>query len=463
MENAMTEPTTQQVVYNKKVPWIAHSVVTIAILIGGVAIISSMFGNKPDSKKWGAAKPTPSVAVEVSDLVKTNYNVWVDSYGTAEPLTQTELVADISGRVIEVSSKIRAGSSFSKGDVLIQLDDRDYKIELDIAASFTADAKLRYLQELAEADLASKQWNERPNSDAAQMLALRKPQLAAAEAAYKAAQARMDKAKLDLERTQIKAPFDGKVLKQMVDIGQVISPSQAIANIYSTDVIEVRLPIKSNDMENIFIPTSIDTQASVPKVRFSGELGSKTYQWQGEIVRSEGAFDPTTRMLYLVARIKEPFIDNAQHPVIRIGQFLRAEIEGKQLEDVYVIPRRAVSQDFIVSVVDNGLLEKRKIKPLWTDETSVVVSATNSYLNTALNQSNETSLVSYLQPTDRLILTPTANLLNGTRVKALIDTESQPQVAEEQIANVIDDPNASEDKLKAEAASITNTSTTSIR
>ena len=410
----MSENVENQPIYNKKVSWIAHIIVSIVILVITAAILSSLFSSKPEARRWGGSQASPSVAVDVVDLSVDNYDVWIDSYGTAEPLTQTQLVADVTAKVIAVSPKIRAGSRFKKGDVLVQLDDRDFQVEVEVAASTAAEAEVRLLQELAEADLASQQWNKQPDNEAAKLLALRKPQVAAAEAALKAAKARLSRAQLDLERTQIRAPFDGMVLEQSIDIGQVVNPSQPIASIYSTDVVEVRLPIKTADLEHLFLPDESLNEASFPTVELIGELGTSTYQWQGRIVRSEGAFDPSTRMLFVVAQVELPFVATQERPALRVGQFLRAKIEGQQLNTVFIIPRRAVSQDNRVAVVAEGVLRKRQVQPLWTDKENVIVTA-----YTGLTGEQQTKL---LQSSDKLILTPTANLPDGTAVKPLYDT-----------------------------------------
>ena len=418
----MQDSTNEQATYNKKVPWLAHAIVSVIILAVAFGVISMMFSSKPEAKRWGGSRPAPSVAVEVTNLQAENYEIWIESYGTAEPLTQTNLVSDVSGRVISVEPKIRAGEAFREGDLLVKIDDRDFKIQLDIAESDAADANLRYLQEVAEAELAAQQWNKPPESEAARLLALREPQVAAAKAALNAAQARVEQAKLNLARTEIRAPFDGKVLRQMVDVGQVVSPSQSIAEIYSTDAIEVRLPIKIADLENLVLPESLDAQAesnliaAAPSVRFSSKIGGKNYLWDGQIVRSEGAFDPATRMLYVVASINNPFIANEKRPAIRVGQFLQAEVQGQTLNDVYVIPRRAVSQDNVISIASEGFLKKHAIDPLWTDSRNVIVSASSS-------DADGTQLLSQ---NDKLILTPTANIVNGTRVKALGEADEMP-------------------------------------
>lgn len=415
----MSETAETQATYNKKVPWVAHLVVTVVILVIAVSIIGVLFSNKPEARRWGGGQSAPSVAVDIAELEISDYDVWIDSYGTADPLTRTQLVADVSGKVVSVSPSIRAGASFSKGDLLVQLDDRDFLVEVEVAASAAAEAEVRYLQEVAESQFAAKNWNERPDSEAARLLALRKPQVAAAQAALKAANARLAKAQLDLERTQIMAPFDGKVLSQTVDIGQVVTPSQPIASIYSTDIVEVRLPIKIADLDHLYIPDDKAVGTENPRVQLIGELGSTTYEWQGQIVRSEGAFDPATRMLYVVAQVESPFTATQQRPALRIGQFLRAKIQGRTLDSVFVIPRRAVSQSNKVSVADEGVLRKRQVQPLWTDISNVIVAASRV-------ENDENSItanrLSSLLPSDKLILTPTANLPDGTKVKSLNET-----------------------------------------
>ncbi|MBA6264652.1 MAG: efflux RND transporter periplasmic adaptor subunit [Colwellia sp.] len=416
-------------VSKKPVVWGVHLIVTIIIFIIAFSIIAAMFASKPSVKKWGGGPPA-SVGVETVKLTASNYPVWIESYGSAEPLTQTQLVAEVNGRVIEVANNIRAGASFKAGDVLLSIDPRDYQIEVDVAKSTVADAWVKYKEELAQADVAEQDWNIQPGSDAGRDLALRKPQVAAALASFDASKARLAKAKLNLERTQVKAPFDGKILKQMVDLGQVVNPSQTIAEIYSTDFIEVRLPVKAQDLAHIQLPddyhtpgnTPINNQANLPIVLFEGELGGKTYTWEGKLVRSEGAFDSSTRMLYVVAKLDNPFVSSEQLPALRVGQFLRAKIEGTQLMNVYAIPRRAVSQSNMVAVAEEGVLQKRLITPLWTDKDSVVISASPQ----ADTINNYDKLIN---STDQLILTPTANLAAGTRVKSLNDVNVNEQLA----------------------------------
>lgn len=396
--------------FDKSAPWLAHILVSIAILALAVVVVAGLFGSKPEANRRGS-RPAQSVAVEIAPLSTQSYEVWVDSYGTAEALTETLLVAEVAGRVMSVAPNIRTGSRFTKGDVLIELDNRNFQIDVDVAASAAADARVVYLQEVAQAEFAAKEWNTAPESEAARALALREPQVAAAQAALQAANARLARAKLDLARTQIIAPFDGKVMMQNVDIGQVVSPGQSLAEIYSTEAVEVRLPIKISDLAHLRLPEGEAQTSKPPSVVLETDMGSRTYQWQAEIVRTEGAFDPSTRMLYVVAQVIDPFVSNESRPAIRLGQFMRAKVQGVNYNDVLVIPRRAVSQDFMVSIAEQGILRKRRITPLWTDVKSVVVQQQDMHAQLQPAQS--------LKASDKIILTPTANLPDGTRVKPL--------------------------------------------
>ncbi|GEA13547.1 efflux RND transporter periplasmic adaptor subunit [Alteromonas sp. KUL49] len=405
-------------VYEKPAPWLIHGLVTLALLVIAFLVVSALFGSKPSANRWGD-RPAPSVAVETTPLSTQSYSVWVDSYGTAEALTQSLLVSEINGRVVSVSPNIRTGASFRKGEVLVELDDRDYQVEVDVAASAAAEAELAYLQEVAQAEFASQEWNQRPTSEAARKLALREPQLAATKAAWQAAKSRLTRAITDLERTKIIAPFDGRVLSQTVDVGQVVSPGQGIADIYDTDVVEVRLPIKIHDLEHLSLPESQSEADNGPMVVLESDMGSRTYQWNARIVRTEGAFDPATRMLYAVAQVEAPFVSTNERPAIRIGQFVRAKVAGHRYDDVFVIPRRAVSQDFFVSIAQEGILQKVQVSPLWTDSEVVVVA--NSLISNDDMLTGINSELSVLSPSDALILTPTANLPNGTRVRSMED------------------------------------------
>ena len=399
-----------------KAPWKTHAVVSVLLLVVAYLAVGAMFASKPEARKWGG-RPAAAVTVETTQLSPGDYQVWIDSYGSATPLTMTNLVSDVSGRVIQVSDNIRAGATFEPGDILLRIEPRDYQIAVDVAEAAVADAEVKYAQELAEAEIARQEWNIKPNSRAGKKLALREPQVKAALAALQSAKARLSQAKLDLERTEVKAPFRGKVLSQMVDLGQVVNPQQAIAEIYATDQLEIRLPVKTQDLHQLEI-ARISNDGTAPQVILESSIGNEAYQWYGQIVRSEGAYDRDNRMLYVVARVNNPFVETDMAPAMRVGQFFEAKIEGKLLSNVFALPRRAVSQDNMVSIASEGQLRKMQVEPILTDTEKVVINARDEFGNNSTAPSFSSD--------DQLILTPTANLVAGTRVK-MIGEENTPK------------------------------------
>ncbi|MCO7225601.1 efflux RND transporter periplasmic adaptor subunit [Pleionea sp. CnH1-48] len=381
----------------------------VALIIGAVAyqLITS---NPPQGRKFGQRPPT-AVAVEMKALERGDYQVTVDSFGVTQPKVQSRLVSEVGGKVVHISESLRSGAFFKQGDVLLKVDPRDYQVEVSVAEASVAEAEVALEQEKAQAAIAEQDWNRKPSTQKARALALREPQVAAAQAQLKAAKARLEKARLNLERTELRAPYDGRVLAKMVDIGQLINASTAVADIYATDAIEVRLPIQNREQEYIDLPgdyIGAKDNDILPKVIFSAQVGMSHYEWEGAIIRTEGAIDSGTRQLYLIAQIENPYeqSDN-QRPSLKIGQFVEAKIYGKLLEQVFILPRRAVSQNNALGVVIEGRLDKRNLTPVWSDDDYIIVRDN-------------------LDAGERYSLTPVSNVPAGTRVRGLDEAQKTP-------------------------------------
>lgn len=215
----------------------AKIIIPIAVIIATILIVMFIKGNPPEANRFGAP-PKASINVAVQMLQPQNYQVMVDSYGTVKPRTQSLLVAQASGLIINISDDFREGGFFKKGAVLIQLDDRDYQAEVKSAQANLLTAKQGLLEEQARGQQAITDWQRLGNDKPASSLVLREPQLAAAQAQVLSAQATLEKAKLNLERTQIIAPFAGRVLSRNVDLGQVVSNNTQLATIYAIDSVE---------------------------------------------------------------------------------------------------------------------------------------------------------------------------------------------------------------------------------
>lgn len=379
--------------------------IPFAIVAAAAVTIYVIVTNPPQTRRSGPAATT-NISVEVLPLDAKPFIAHVSSFGTVQPRVQTKLSAQVSGQVITISDDFREGGFFDKGDTLIQLDDRDHRAQVQQAQANLMSAKQALQEEQARVEQAETDWQRLGNGEQANDLVLRKPQLAAAQAAVLSAQAQLDKANLDLERTKIKAPFAGRVLEQMVDVGEVVSANTELGEVYASDVVEVRLPIKNSDLPLIKLPVRYvgQKQQMGAKVSFhSTVFGEQNFE--GRLVRTEGAIDSNAQQLYVVGQINEPFVANSNQMPIKIGQYINADIEAEPLNDAIVIPNSAIYQGtYVYTVVDGNLLRKN-IKLKWQNTEQSVVSS-------GLNEG------------ELLVLTPLGQVSSGTPVSVLNSPES---------------------------------------
>lgn len=347
--------------------------------------------------------PTPVISVETVQLMPRDYTVVVNSFGRVQPRTEGELVAQVSGQIIDVSPNFRDGGFFEAGETLITIDPRDYKIQVDIAAAELANAKVNLEEQQALADQARKDRAILNKQGLASDYALRKPQVAAARSQIDAAQAKLAQARLAVERTEIKAPYAGRILSRSVDRGVVVSNNQALARIYATDRVEVRLPLKNSELGYVELPENYRNEGSgqshLPSVTIINNLGTAPEQWPATLVRTAGAIDEQSQQLYVTAQIENPYLVNkdGRRP-LKIGQYVTAQIQGRTLPGAIVIPNSAIYQGSYVYLFDQGLLQRTEIEVAW--------------------QNNHESLInSGLKPGNQLVLTPLGQVSSGTPVK----------------------------------------------
>ena len=315
---------------------------TFAVAIIGIAfaIMLAKSAKKPESQI-----PQPKLpAVEVQIAEATRHTYRIQSQGTALPRTSIRLVSEVSGKVVSVAESFDVGQIFTKGDVLLKIDARDYELALAQARSQVAQAQLRLQMEVKEADVVRREW-ELLNQGEPSGLQAREPQLASARAALEAALAAEEAAKRNLDRCEIRAPFDGMVARAGVRPGQFAALATPLGELFATDVAEVRLPLIASDLSFIDLPRPGAKVAlgQAPKVTLSARAGERRTEWLGHIVRSEETVDPMNRMVYVVAQVIDPYgLAKRDGAPLRSGTFVRASIEGRTQENVIVLPRHAL-------------------------------------------------------------------------------------------------------------------------
>jgi RND family efflux transporter MFP subunit len=359
----------------------------VVIIIATLVLMMIIFQNPPTSKR-GKPSKAPQMTVEISTLTPQTYQVIVQSFGTVKPRTQSVLFAQVSGQIINVSKQFRAGGFFEQGDVLITLDDRDHRAEVKIAQASLMSAKQNLQEEDARVRQAKADWKRLGNGKEPNALVLRQPQYEAAKAQALSAEATLDKVKLSLERTKIVAPYAGRILKKNVDIGQVISSNTQLADIFAVDYVEIRLPIKNKDLPLMKLPEEYrnaheqsekvikdkNNKSMISNVVITSDLMGKQV-WQGKIVRTESAIDAMSQQLYVVAQIIRPYDgEYNQGAQIKMGQYVTAQITGREIKNALVIPSSAIYQGSYVYIVENGLLMRKEVKLGWQNGTESIVT-----------------------------------------------------------------------------------------
>lgn len=334
---------------NWKSKYIPLAILLVSILIAVLVIVT-----RPTVEK--VAPEIPHKIVRVQTVAKENTRMMVKSQGSVAPRTEIMLVSEVAGRAVSVSPSFVAGGFFGKEKTLLTVDPSNYQLAVTQAKSQVAQAERIYQMEEQQGKIAREEW-QRLNKGNIPPLVAREPQLNEARAALDAAKANLKKAELDLQRTRISAPFIGRVRSKAVDIGQYVVPGNPIGSVYAVDYAEVRLPIPDEALAYIDMPYSIEAMKDIqgPRVVLSARFAGKTHQWEGYLTRIEGEIDPQSRMIYVVARVKDPYDLNktGNHVPLTVGLFVTAEIHGKTVQDVVQVPRSALRNGNQVLIVDD--------------------------------------------------------------------------------------------------------------
>ncbi len=339
------------------------------VLAAGIAIGVLLMATGPEVERRPPAQMLP--VVETLIVEPQTFPVVIRSQGTVAPRTQSSLIPEVAGRIVAVGDSFRNGGAFKSGEVLFRIAAVDYENAVVIARADLARAQLALAQEKAQAQHALEDWQKLGRQEAPTDLTLHKPQVAAAEAEVAAAEARLRQAQINLARTEVRAPYAGRVLEKKVDVGQYVAPGTVSATLYALDAAEVRLPLTDRQRALLRLP---ETGHQAP-VSFTHRVGGTVHRWQGRLVRSDGAIDTASQQLFVVAQIDRPFARHGAMPALTIGQFVEAEIQGESLENVFVLPRPAVEVGDTVLVIDaQKHIQRRPVQVVLRRGEQVVVS-----------------------------------------------------------------------------------------
>jgi len=369
-------------------------VIVLGFLMGAVTLMATAPELVPTA-------PAPiAKTARILEINPENVQLTVNSQGSVMPSTESQLIPEVSGRIIWMSPNLVAGGYFSAGDVLLRVDQVDYKNESDRAKASLS---------RAQAEQQHAQFEYRRLVSLEERKLTSRSQLENGLRAYRVADAALQDAKVNylqaqqnLERTQLLAPFTGLVRSESVDIGQFVSRGSAIATIYANDLVEVRLPIADRQLAFLNLPPTLRGELPDnmrPNVTLSAEYAGQQLSWQGQIVRMEAEIDVSSRMVQLVARVE----NQPDAAPLSIGLFVNAEIQGLTAANIVVLPRQALRNNNQVLVVDaDNKLHFRDIEPLRLYQDSVLIK-------------------SGLKRGERVCISPLQTAIEGMSVNPIVD------------------------------------------
>ncbi len=382
--------------------------ILIGLMFVGLTVAFIVFAIATKTKPPQRVQLPPTPLVETLIVQSDIQQFTVDSQGPVKPKLTSNIVAEVSGRISEVSDNFRVGSFVNEGDTLFTIDKANYIANLRSAEASLAQAKASYQDAKARSDQAKKDW-EKIGRGKASDLVLKVPQLNQAKASVQSAEANLLRAQRDLSRTNVKAPYSALIKSKQVDLGQYVNVGFTVANLFGTEAAEVRLPLADRELAFLQLPQQ-GIEASYPNVILSGIYAGKPQAWQGKVVRTEGVVEENNRLTYLVAEISDPYgltnKQNASTP-LRFGTFVNAEIEGITQDNLIVLPRSAlINKDQVLQISDESKISIITVDIVKGDKDII-------YVNGGITDGAE------------IIITPIENPINGMLVKRVSEAEAE--------------------------------------
>lgn len=356
----------------KRIVFIALPIIVVVGAVAGVGVMGAL--QPPPEEKEEVVE---ALSVTTTEVVLEPVKLKVMSQGEVTARAEVDLAPQINGRLEYVSPKFLPGSQFRRGDILFRLENRDFQLRVTQAEGAIAQARTALIREQSEADQARKDAEALGLTDVSD-LALRRPQVAEAETRLQSAIASLEEAKLQLERTIIRAPFDGRVRSKTADVGAFVSPGMSLGRIYSSDVVDVPLPLTDADLASLGLGIGFQETASNPgpEVTLIATIAGEQHRWTGRISRTDSGYDSNTRVLFAYATVQDPYGAGADNGVpLANGLFVSAEMEGRQLVDTKVIPRTALrGKDKVYIAQDDDTLEIREVVVATSDRRRAVIT-----------------------------------------------------------------------------------------
>jgi len=344
--------------------------IVIVLLITGAGIGGYLYfiKHKPAVKQKGKDAPKP-VFVDVLELKQENADILVQAMGEVRPSKEIDLKAEVAGEIVEISDSFYPGGIVKKGDLLVKIDQADFLIALEKSRTRVKKARASLALEQGKQKSAEKELLMYEKSEeytlADRSLALRKPQLASAQADLESAVSDLDQARLDLSRTLIKAPFDAIVIERHVNQGSCITSQETLASLYGTDTYWVTAFVPSDRIPVLSKKTGqaeVVLESQTSDIKRNGRLKSIT-----------GRITEKSRLAEVLVEIDDPLgLESGSAPLLA-KDYVALSIKIDTVKDIIALPRKYVHDNHYVWIYDNGRLKIKRINIFWKNKNNVLV------------------------------------------------------------------------------------------
>lgn len=413
----------------------------LILLIGG-GVAALLVANKPEVEQEEAEFPPLVVEVASASLDQAQRTALFQ--GEVRAKTDINLVTQVTGKVTKVSDKFIEGGQFEKDEIILEIDDADYRVALKSAQATVAEAQVQLDLELASAETSKNEWRDLygESLENANPLRLNKPQVDRARARLEAASAQYAQAKLDFDRTKIRAPFSGRIQSKGAELGQFVARGSGVGRMFSTDSVEIRIPMSDLQISELGLTLGQipNSQQRIP-ASVKSHFGNDDYVWQGYLKSVDASVDNETRLLFGTIVVEQPFALSEQNSIpLAPGLFVDVELDAAQSVTGVSVPRTALRSGDTIYVVQDNQLKFKRVKPVFTSPEVAVLS---------------TETQEALLPGERVVVSPVPGAFAGMSVEIKGEQEAKPDEQEpaEQIAEPSEPSGASDGANTAVQAS----------
>lgn len=347
-------------------------VIPLLVLVAGVAVAALLIASRRQPEPQ--PKPSAGPLVRAIQVHPGTVTVVVQGTGTVRARRTVELIPQVAGRVIAVAPSFVEGGFFAAHDELLTIDPSDYEAALESARAQVARAEVQLELARAESDVARHEWErDHPGQEPPSPLVVKEPQVRQAQADLEAAKAAADTAQTNLDRTHISLPFAGRVVSKSADLGQYVAPGQVLAAVYGTDLMEIPVPLKDEDLAWFDVPGPGASRSSGSSAAVTADFAGRHREWTGRVARTEGQVDLATRTIHVVVEVPGAARDHGR--ALIPGMFVNVAIRGRTLEQSYAVPRHAIHEGAVLWVVRDGLLHFTPVEVAHVDGETAYLSS----------------------------------------------------------------------------------------